>query len=117
MTEEKRKNIRINSLNLSHVSVEDDNEPTRQSIGRTLNVSESGILLETHFPIPSDQSIALTIGIEEQLVDIRGIVVHVVEGESGRFEMGIEFVDIDDDSLAALRAFIRAFNELKKQPK
>lgn len=114
MTEEKRKHVRINSLNLSHVSLDDPDEPTQQSIGRTLNVSESGILLETHFPIQSGQNMSLTIGIEEELVEIRGKVVHLLDGESGKYEMGIEFTDIEPDALTVLRKFIKAFNRIKK---
>lgn len=114
MTEEKRKHIRINSLNLSHVSLDNIDEPTKQSMGRTLNVSESGILLETHFPIPSGQSVSLTVGIEEELVDIRGKVVHLLDGESGKFEMGIEFTDIDEEVLRILKKYIKAFKELQK---
>ncbi|MFZ7127896.1 MAG: PilZ domain-containing protein [Desulfobacterales bacterium] len=115
MTAEKRKHVRIHSLNLSHVSLEDADEPVKQSIGRTLNVSESGILLETHFPIPLDQSISLTIGLEEDLVEIRGKVVHLLDGEKGKYEMGIEFTRIDDQASDVLRRYIQAFNEMRKQ--
>ena len=62
MTSEKRKHMRINALNLSHVAVDDREDAVKQAIGRTLNVSETGILLETHFPIESDQNVELTLG-------------------------------------------------------
>ena len=77
MISEKRKHIRVNSLNLSHVAVDNREDNVKQAIGRTLNVSETGILLETHFPIESDQDVELTMGFEEDLVNLRGKVIHL----------------------------------------
>lgn len=112
MTTEKRKHPRINALNLSHVAVRDEPEENRQAIGRTLNVSESGILLETHFPIQSDQTVSLTIGIEDELIDMQGKVVHLLNGETGRFEMGVKFTDINEDEALKIRDFIARFRQL-----
>ena len=50
-TNEKRKHPRVNALNLSYICLDEDQQVIKQGMGRTLNVSESGILLETHFPI------------------------------------------------------------------
>ena len=117
MTNEKRKHKRINALNLSHVAINDSDTDVRQAIGRTLNVSESGILLETHFPIQSDQSVSLTVGIEEELVDIRGQVIHLLNGETGKFEMGVKFTDIGEEGIQAIREFITKFRKLTQNKK
>jgi c-di-GMP-binding flagellar brake protein YcgR len=117
MADEKRKHIRVNSLNLSHVAVGEEPEHLKQAIGRTLNVSETGILLETHFPIAAQQNVSLTIGIEEDLVEMRGKVVHLIDGETGRFEMGVQFVDIDERATRILREFIKEFRRIKSDPK
>lgn len=117
MATERRKHQRINTLNLSHVAITDKPDDNRQAIGRTLNVSESGILLETHFPIQSDQTVSLTIGIKDELVDMQGQVVHLLNGETGRFEMGIKFTDINDEGVLIIRNFIDKFGKLKPAPK
>lgn len=114
MISEKRKHIRVNSLNLSHVAVDNREDNVKQAIGRTLNVSETGILLETHFPIESDQDVELTMGFEEDLVNLRGKVIHLLNGETGKFEMGIQFTDIDDKAVDIIKEFIQKFRELKK---
>ena len=67
---EQRRHKRIYSLNLSYLCVNANNEVVRQGMGRTLNVSESGILLETLFPLAKQQLLSLAIGIEADLVDI-----------------------------------------------
>ena len=115
MISEKRKHIRVNALNLSHVAVDDREEAVKQAIGRTLNVSETGILLETHFPIESDQNVELTLGFEEDLVNLKGKVIHLLNGVTGKFEMGIQFTDIDEDAILVIKDFINRFRELKNK--
>jgi hypothetical protein len=75
-TQEKRKHARVSSLNLSYVCLDEKDKIVKQGMGRTLNVSESGILLETHFPIDNKHIVTLTLGLEEELVDIKGRPVH-----------------------------------------
>ena len=115
MTTEKRKHMRVNSLNLSHVAIDDKEQTVKQAIGRTLNVSETGILLETHFPIESDQNVELTMGFEENLVNLKGRVIHLLNGETGKFEMGIQFTDIDDEGYHIIKDFIDKFRKIKKK--
>ncbi len=115
MKSEKRKHLRVNALNLSHVAVDDREETVKQAIGRTLNVSETGILLETHFPIESDQNVELTLGFEEDLVNLKGRVIHLLNGETGKFEMGIQFTNVDEQGSEIIKDFIKRFRELKKK--
>ncbi len=71
-SENKRKHERIESLNLSYICLDEDENIVKQGMGRTLNISESGMLLETHFPIESKHTLRLTISLEEDLLDIKG---------------------------------------------
>ncbi|MBW2591453.1 MAG: PilZ domain-containing protein [Deltaproteobacteria bacterium] len=106
---EKRKHDRIDSLNLSYLCVNENNEIVKQGMGRTLNVSESGILLETVFAIEKHQLLSVSIGIENDLVDIQGRVIHCRTGRRKRFETGIEFIDISESSLVILQRFVNFF--------
>jgi len=111
---EKRKHHRIDSLNLSYLCVNENNEVVKQGMGRTLNVSESGILLETVFAIKKNQFLSISIGLEDDLVDIQGKVIHCRTGRKKRFETGIEFVDINKTALVILQRFVDFFSELQK---
>lgn len=110
--EEKRKHGRIDSLHLlNYVYTDDTSEESMQGMGRTLNVSEAGILLETHTPpISVGSVVSLTIGFEEEVVDIKGRVVYSKESENDMFESGIEFFDVDDKAQEILGHYIAAFN-------
>lgn len=110
-TEEKRKHSRIDSLNLlNYIHFDESEEESTQGMGRTLNVSESGILLETHNAIDAGSVVSLTIGFEEDVVDIKGRAIYSNKNDQDMFESGIEFFDIDGDAQKVLRQYITAFN-------
>lgn len=103
---DKRKHTRFESLNLSYLCLDDAENIVKQGMGRTLNISESGILLEAYFPIDTAYKILLTIGLEENLVDIEGRLAHSRPTDKGKHEVGIEFVNMDDDARNKIRDFI-----------
>ncbi len=110
-TENQRRHERVNSLNLSYICVDKNGIMMKQSMGRTLNVSESGICLETFFNIDTCYFLTMTIALQNVLVDIRGTVVYSRPGQDGKFETGVQFVDLDHRSQSALHEFIMLFNE------
>ncbi|MDJ0831536.1 MAG: PilZ domain-containing protein [Desulfobacterales bacterium] len=109
MKEEKRKHERVDSLHLSYVLIDEDHNIIKQSMGRTLNVSETGILLETHFPIDQEHLVLLTIGLKNDLMDIKGEVIYSRPGHNDKYETGINFIEIDQTALKTLKKFINAF--------
>lgn len=109
--QEKRKHSRIDSLNLlNYVFSDESGDGSTQGMGRTLNVSESGILLETHNPIHINNIVSLTIGLEEDMVAIKGRVVYTKENDDNMYESGIEFFDVDEKAKEILKKYIEAFN-------
>jgi c-di-GMP-binding flagellar brake protein YcgR len=108
--EEHRKHKRIHSTNLlNYVCLDQAGDAFAQGMGRTLNVSASGILLETHAPLEPNTTVSLTIGIGEEIIDISGTAVYSQENDSGGFETGIEFIDIEPAELKVLQKFIQVF--------
>ncbi len=109
---EKRKHPRFETTNLlNFVCCNEDNEDCHQGMGRTLNVSETGILLETSHPIDPRWTISITIGFEEELVDIKGSVIFQKETNEDTFEAGIQFSEISEHERDILVKFIQAFEE------
>jgi len=77
-------------------------------MGKTLNVSENGMLLETHILFDPDQQLSLTIALEDDLMDFFGTVVHTNRGDEDRFTYGIQFADLDE----AKRLFLKQYMQL-----
>ena len=109
---DKRQHPRIDSLNLiSYVCIDENNIDVMQGMGRTLNVSEGGILLETHIQIDLKYTLSLTIGLEEDLIEIKGEVAHSKPGKDDNFETGVQFIEKDEEALRVLNKYIKAFKE------
>lgn len=110
---EKRKHSRVDSIYLlNYVNLDDNDKEMMQGMGRTINVSESGIMLETHVALSENDTVDVVVGLKEDMVPIRGKVIFTRSTETGRFRSGIEFLAIEEASLATLRLYIEAFNAL-----
>jgi len=108
----KRKHKRVDALNLlSYISIDSDGKEWNQGMGRTLNISESGLQLETNEPIQTKYILLISIGIEDDLVDIKGKVVYTNRGDADMFETGIEFIEVKQNAMAVLKKYIREFNK------
>jgi hypothetical protein len=112
MIKERRSTSRFDSINLiSYVWLDKNNHKSGQGMGRTLNISEDGIMLETHVPIDPDGSMSITIALEEELVDIDGKVTFSNKKEGGKYETGVHFNKPDEEKLRFLRHYITLFRE------
>ena len=110
MTIDNRKHHRIDSLNLiSYVCFDEDNNPVMQGMGRTLNVSEDGILMDTNVMIDLHYTLSLKIGLENNLIDIKGKVIYSRSGEDENFKTGIQLFKIEQNKLKLLKKYIKAF--------
>lgn len=113
VNKENRRYPRIESLNLIAYECMDMNgNMISQGMGRTLNVSEAGMLMETYHPLESEEIVLVDVGIKDELINIRGRIVHKSLNKIGRNESGIEFIDIDNRSVEILRKYIEAFYNL-----
>jgi hypothetical protein len=110
---EKRKHSRVDSIYLlNYVNLDENEKEMMQGMGRTMNVSESGIMLETHVPFSQNDTVDVVVGLKEDMVTIRGKVVFSRTTDAGLHQSGIQFLTIEDASLATLRRYIDAFNAM-----
>jgi hypothetical protein len=114
MTLHHRKHERVNSLNLlSYSCMNDTRETVAQGMGRTLNVSEGGILLETHVQLEAQYMICLSIGFQEEVTEVMGKIVYSKQGDNDRWQSGIEFLKPDANSQRIIKKYIEAFTRHK----
>ncbi len=110
---ENRRHPRIESLNLiAYACMDSKGNLVNQGMGRTLNISEIGLLLETAFPLDCEDVMLMGVGIQDELIDIRGRVVYTRENHEKKYESGIEFIEIDNRSIKILKEYIEAFQKL-----
>ncbi|MEW6428807.1 MAG: PilZ domain-containing protein [Thermodesulfobacteriota bacterium] len=106
---DKRRAPRFESLHLSYVLVDEKGMPVRQGMGRTLNLSRTGICLETNFAIEPQQRLVLAIAIDDEIVEVGGRVAYCLVDEGNRFRTGVDFVGVDEAAGRVLDSFIARF--------
>lgn len=112
MKKERRSGSRFNSQNLiSYVCLDKNNQQFGQGMGRTLNISDGGILLETHVPIDPKSRISLTIALEEDLMDIEGKIAFSNKKKDGKYETGVHFSGLDGEKRQFLGHYIAFFKK------
>ena len=109
MSKEARKFPRIDSLNFTYFCLDEDGEVVSENMGRTLNVSETGICLETHIDISPRYHLLITLALEDELLEVRGKVVFCRPGEGGMYETGVEFEELDEKSRQRYQQYINHF--------
>jgi len=108
---EKRSCIRQDSLHLlDYLTIDKEGRQTTYSMGRTLDVSEQGLKLEVTKPVHSGDTLLITVGLDEDLIDLTGEVIHC-EQEANRYIIGLEFSDISNDGLRILKKYMVAFHK------
>jgi hypothetical protein len=106
----KRKDPRIPSSNLISYVVRDQNDQEiMQGMGRTLNVSEGGILLETYVPLDPHYGVSITIALEDELIEFKGRIAHSTKRKDGGFTSGITFTEMNEDNRRYLGQYVILF--------
>ncbi len=82
-------------------------------MGRTLDVSENGIKLETNQPLALGDTLIITVGLEEDLIDLQGEIAYSKQ-KSGRFITGVEFSEITDEGRRIFKKYSEVFIETRQ---
>ncbi len=99
-----RKHARTDSLNLSFFCIDKDDNIMAQGMGRTLNISETGILLETSIQMSPGQSVDMEIALQNDLINARGTVAHSKQAaDEEQYHTGIEFSQISNTDMEILK--------------
>ena len=106
---DRRYKERFATLNFVHYTLDNAENGTIQSMGRTLDASELGLLIQAPEALDVGQKLTLSIGLGEDILEIDGKVVHCVEDEEGMSRAGVEFVAMSAEQHQRLRSYLQAF--------
>jgi Tfp pilus assembly protein PilZ len=115
----KRKFERTKALNLvDYIILGENGSHLSRGMGRTRNVSEGGLLLETHRPLKDGQVVLLTLSLKDDMFQLRGKIVHqeppAAFSEGARYCAGVKFTAVDKKGIGALNKYIRALKASKR---
>jgi hypothetical protein len=110
---EQRKFIRYDSLHLlDYLVLDEDGLAGAYSMGRTIDVSVDGIKLETISPLQADTRLMITVGLEDDLIELEGRTTHA-SPHAGRFVSGVTFLKITKDGRRIFSKYVDAFRKRK----
>lgn len=109
----KPRHKRLETLNLVSLSHKDpDGRVDLEIVGRTLDLSEGGILLECSQPVPSEnKEVEVILGIKEHVIKITAEIVHMRDLEDENVGLGIAFRDLSEDDAQIITAFMSGDEE------
>lgn len=112
---EKRKHTRINTSNIVEYALfNEQRKKIDQGIGRTLNLSQSGALLETEKPLEGSFILLMTLDLEGKKVQVKGRVANTRESDKpGYYLTGVQFLGSKDEQINAIMAFVKAYHRRK----
>lgn len=114
--QEKRKHQRVKTVNLlSYVSLDKNGKPLEQGMGRTLDISQGGLLLETKVPIDARYIILMALDIKDQVIDIRGKVAYSREAKPKVYHSGIRFKEKNEKIRDIIVEMVKVFNLQKNK--
>jgi c-di-GMP-binding flagellar brake protein YcgR len=111
---DRRKYPRVNTTNLiSHVTIDETGRWIFQGMSRTLDISRGGILLETAYPIESGCLSMMTVDMDNNLIEIKGKLIHCSKSDTTMYHSGIKFIGADEQITKFVTQMIKVFNHRK----
>lgn len=111
---EKRKHPRVSIYNLISYRCLDDNgnREAKEGRGKSINISQGGILIETHDPFEWQDVLQLFIAIEDESVTIKGKVVYCNAANFGKFRTGIQFLETNEKIVLFVDRLLATYTKL-----
>ena len=106
-----RKYSRVKTRNLISVfSFDKDDNLISHGLGIAMDISKGGILLETPTPIKSGLLVLSATDRDNNLMELRGKLIHSAQSTTGTFLSGIEFIGVDGRVRDFITRLIKEYN-------
>ena len=112
---DRRKFPRVPTRNVvSYLSTDKRGNKLNQGMGRAMDISQSGILLETTQRIDSENIILEFVDLEDNLVSIKGKVAYCNSYDRKKFKTGISFQGTHEKNIEIATKLLRIYHTRKK---
>ncbi len=111
---DRRKHARVETSNLiSYESINKDGDIVFNSMGKALNVSRSGILLETAHLIAAEYVSLMTVDLDNNLIETKGRLIYCRKTDSGMYHAGIRFAGSKEETAKFAVKLIKLYHHRK----
>ena len=110
---EKRKHPRIDITNLvSYRCYDCSGNQTKEGRGKSINISQGGILIESYDRFEWQDVLLLFIDVEDESVSIKGKVIYCNTANLGKFRTGIQFIETNEKIVSFAAGLLETYTKL-----
>jgi c-di-GMP-binding flagellar brake protein YcgR len=112
---ESRKSIRVDAqLFISYDILDDKGKVVQAGMALSEDLSQSGVRIKDRSTFPIDTSIQIHLAVGEEVIDLSGTVRHVQKVSGSNYHIGVEFQELDEDTMMKLIQFYPNITTEKK---
>jgi hypothetical protein len=112
---ERRKFPRTKTRNLiAHISIDRDGTMLSQGLGKALDISKGGMLLETLFPVEKGLLSLMAVDKDNRLFEMPAELVYCKRSPSGMYHSGVKFIGTDSQVTCSITKLIKEYHHRKK---
>ena len=87
----------------------------QENIGVALNISQSGILIETADSVFSKYVTLISVDLKENMIEIKGKVSYCKRNKSGKYRTGISFKGTHAQNIHFAKGLIKSYHYKKNE--
>jgi hypothetical protein len=107
---ERRKNPRVRICDpIAFLSVDSDRKASHHNVAMVLDVSKTGIRIETFQPISSQDIILMFFDLDQKQVEVRGAVIYCTQNDCGLFNVGINLAGTTSQIMEFVKALVKSY--------
>ena len=112
---DRRKHPRVNLFNpIAYSGIDSDGKILVQNIAVALNVSNNGIMLESHHEIKSEMIRLRFTSCDQKMIEMTGKVIYCTCKNTGIYQIGVRLLGTDYGNMQFVMQLVR-FYALKKE--
>ncbi|MFO7706791.1 MAG: PilZ domain-containing protein [Desulfobacterales bacterium] len=113
---DKRQYTRVETCNLiSYACCDDAGRTLKQGMGRALDISQNGLLLECGSPIDSERISLMSADPDDRLIEIEGVVAYSRRSPDGYYRVGIRFSGLPEENVRFAASLIKTFHYRRRK--
>lgn len=113
---EQRRHARVETCNLiSYACIDDAGRTLQQGMGRAINISQNGLLLECEGPIESESISLMSVDPHDRLIEITGEVAYSRRSPNGNYRVGVKFCASPEENVRFASGLIKTFHYRRRK--
>jgi Tfp pilus assembly protein PilZ len=92
--------------------MDESGNQTKEGRGKSVNISQGGILIETYDSFEWQDILLLFIDIEDESVSIKGKVIYCNAAIFGKFRAGIQFLETNRKIVTFMSGLLKMYSKL-----